>query len=254
MRLSLAIITAKNELRPGVFLLEMHAPQLAQAAQPGQYCMVRCCDAQATDPLLRRPYFIHGVSRASEQCTLLVAAHGRGSSWLARQPPGAALDLLGPLGHGWELRSNTRNLLLISEAPTITALTYLAQAAIEREIAVTLLCHFRSEAAMYPPALLSPEIEYHVCLGAQSAGLVELAAPYLSWADTVCCSVSRETLQAFYQHYERLRQPPGAQAILLRQFICGSGVCLTCAVETNTGQKLACHDGPVFPIEDIVKL
>jgi dihydroorotate dehydrogenase electron transfer subunit len=252
MRLSLATIIVNSELRPGVHLLELRAPQLAQAAQPGQYCMVRCCDSQASDPLLRRPYFIHGAQRANEQCTLLVAARGRGSSWLARQPPGTTLDLLGPLGHGWELRPNTHNLLLIGEAPALTALTLLAQSAIEQEIAVTLLCHFSSEAAIYPPSLLSPEIEYHVSLGPDRAGLVELVAPYLPWADTICCSVSRETLQLLYERFERLRQPGSAQAILLRPFVCGSGVCLTCSVETNAGLKLACHDGPVFALEDIV--
>src|SRR5450755_1904235 len=115
MRLSSATIIANTEIRPGLRLLELRSPHLAQAAQPGQYCMVRCCDALATDPLLRRPFFIHAIQRAGGQCSLLVAARGRGSAWLARPPEHATLDVLGPLGHGWEVRPHARNLVLIGD-------------------------------------------------------------------------------------------------------------------------------------------
>ncbi len=141
-------------LRPGIHLIEMHAPYLAQAAQAGQYCMVRCCHPLAYDPLLRRPFFIHGVQRAQGVCSLLVNVRGRGSAWLARQAVGAELDILGPLGHGWQIRSTVRNLLLIGAESQIAALTLLAQVALAQELAVTLLCICPSEDQAYPPTLL----------------------------------------------------------------------------------------------------
>ncbi len=253
MRLSTATIMANTEIRAGVHLIELHAPYLVQAAQPGQYGMVRCCDALASDPLLRRPFFIHTVQRAHEQCTLLVAARGRGSSWLVKQPPGATLDLLGPFGHGWEVRPNVRNLLLISAGEMIGALTFLAQWAIEQELAVTLLAQYANIEDIYPPALLSPEIEYHVTLSDNGADkIVEVAGNYLAWADAVCCAVSHETLETLYSRYERLRQKHIAQGLVVRPLVCASGVCLTCAMETRSGPKLTCRDGPVFEIGEIV--
>src|SRR6266849_4038459 len=139
LRLSIATITSNIEIRTGVHMIEMHAPQLAQAVQPGQYCMVRCCHAEATDPLLRRPFFVHSIQRGQGLCTLLVYVRGRGTSWLAQQQEGATLDILGPLGHGWTVRPTVRNLLLISEEAYITSLILLAQNAIEQELAVTLV-------------------------------------------------------------------------------------------------------------------
>ena len=139
MRLYTAIITANTEIRPGLHLVELHLPALAQAVQPGQYCMVRCCHPAATDPLLRRPFFVHTVQRRQGLCTLLVHIRGRGTSWLSTQREGAALDILGPMGHGWEVRSTVRNLLLVSEGSMFTAVTLLAQSAIEQELAVTLV-------------------------------------------------------------------------------------------------------------------
>jgi len=253
MRLTIATIISNTRVLPGVHLLELHAPQLAQAARPGQYYMVRCCDALATDPLLRRPLFIHTVQRARAQCSLLVAERGRGSAWLARQPERASLDVLGPLGHGWEVRPDVRNLLLIADGAFISSLTLLAQMAIEQELAVTLLCQFASATEIYPPTLLSPEIEYHVTTSESGATpLVELVGGYLSWADAVYCSVSLETARELYHRYEPLRQRHTAQSIITRPLVCASGVCLTCAVETQSGSKLICRDGPVFALEDIV--
>lgn len=248
MRLSIATITANTTLRSGVHLIEVKVPQLAQAVQPGQFCMVRCCHPLAQDPLLRRPFFIHGVQRSQGLCTLLVTVRGRGSAWLAQQQVGMQLDLLGPLGRGWQLHATARNLLLIGEEAQIAALPMLADVALRQDMAVTLLCLSSSVEEAYPPALLPEEVEYHVVTG----DLLVAAGGYLTWADAVCCSVSRETLTALYWRYERMRKHNFAQGVLLQPLVCGSGICLTCSVETRTGQQLICRDGPVFAARKII--
>jgi dihydroorotate dehydrogenase electron transfer subunit len=247
VRLTLASVTANTPLRPGVHLIELHAPYLAQAALPGQYCMVRCCHPQAHDPLLRRPFFIHGVQRAQGLCSLLVNVRGRGTRWLAQQALGSELDILGPLGRGWQIRPTVRNLLLLGAEPQIAALTLLAQVALAQELAVTLLCLSPSDDEAYPPALLPEEVEYHVVTG----DLLAEVEGYLNWADAACCSLPRDTLLACYHRYERMRRRHFAQGVLLQPLVCGSGICLTCNVETRTGQHLICRDGPVFAVRDI---
>lgn len=288
MRLLTATVTANTEIYAGVHLIEMHAPQLAQTAQPGQYCMVRCCDALASDPLLRRPFFIHTVQRARGVCTLLIALRGRGTSWLVKQQEGAALDILGPLGHGWVVGPTVRNLLLISEGVMISAVTLLAQQAIEQELAVTLVNLCAGPEEIYPAVLLPAEVEYHVYTPGSNPGqdAEERAAQarppripttptltgrtdhllkssivppqaignYFAWADAACCSVSHGTSQALYQQYERVRQKHFAQGIVLRPLVCGGGICLACTIETLSGPKLACRDGPVFDLGEIVAL
>jgi dihydroorotate dehydrogenase electron transfer subunit len=247
VRLSLATITANTALRPGVHLIEVHVPYLAQAAQPGQYCMVRCCHPLAHDPLLRRPFFIHGVQRAQGLCSLLVNVRGRGTAWLAQQSVGSALDILGPLGHGWLIRPTVRNMLLIGAESQIAALTLLAQVALTQDLAVTLLCLCSSDGEAYPPTLLPEEVEYHIVTG----DLLIEAESYLNWADAACCSLPHDTLLTFYHRYERMRWRHFAQSILLQPLVCGSGICLTCNVETRAGQQLICRDGPVFAVREI---
>lgn len=258
MRLSSATIISNTEIHAGLSLLHVHSPYLAQAAQPGQYAMLRCCDVRASDPLLRRPFFIHATRRDQQLCSFLVAAHGRGSAWLARQSAQATLDILGPLGHGWEVHNTARNLLLIGEGTRLASLTLLASMAVEQELAVTLLCQFDDEAEVYPPALLLPEIEYHVTTpGSGTKPLVELVGDYLAWADAVYCAVSLATAQALYRSYERLRLTHTrhiAQCLVTRPFACASGVCLACAIDTHAGTRLVCRHGPVFALGEVVSL
>ncbi len=251
MRIHLAPLIATTLIRPGVQLLELHAPNLAQTVQPGQFCMVRCCAANASDPLLRRPFYVHSINRSRGTCTFYVHVQGRGTAWLAAQQEGAILDILGPLGHGWTLRPTTRNALLIGEERSISSLTLLAQIALEQDIAVTLINQTLEES--YPPALLSPEVEYHIVTEQQDKNLIETLTPILPWADASFSSVSHETSLALYTHFERLRGKGFAQGTNPRPLVCGTGVCFACSVETRTGQRLVCRDGPVFDMRDIVR-
>ncbi len=257
MRLYTAPIISNSTLRSGVHLLEIYLPQLAQAVQPGQYCMLRCCHPAASDPLLRRPFFVHSVQRSQGLCTFLVHVRGRGTAWLADQNAGATLDILGPMGHGWEIRSTVRNLLLVSEGDTIAALLLLAQSAIEQELVVTLVGQFATATDVYPPALLSPEVEYHIVTTDGSQGqagqIANILGAYLPWADAACLSVSHETSTSLYNQYERLRTKHFAQGTILQPLVCGNGVCLTCSVETHAGARLICRDGPVFTLRDIAR-
>ncbi len=253
MRLHSTTITETTPIRSGVQLLTVHAPNLAQTVQPGQFCMVRCCPPDASDPLLRRPFYVHGVNRSRGTCTFYVQVQGRGTAWLALQPEGTVLDVLGPLGHGWTLRSTIRNALLLAEERSISALTLLAQVALEQDIAVTLINQSRTIEESYPPALLSPEIEYRVVTEQQDKNLLQTLPEILPWADAAYCSVSHETSSALYTRFERLRAKNFAQGTITRPLACGTGVCFACSVETHSGQKLVCRDGPVFDLRDSVR-
>lgn len=257
MRIYTTTVTANTEVRPNVRLLEMYAPQLAQSVQTGQYCMIRCCPAGASDPLLRRPFFIHTVRRDAGICIVLVHVRGRGTSWLAAQREGSQLDVLGPLGHGWRVRPTVSNLLLVSEGAGIVGLTFLAQIALEQEVSITLVAAYENEASAYPPALLPPEVEYHIVTEDGSNGhqgnLLSMLGNYVQWADAVCLCVERETAIAAYAQFEKLRHRDVAQATVLHPLVCGNGVCLACSIETRTGTRLVCRDGPVFDLREIAR-
>ncbi len=257
MRITSARIIHTTTVREGLHLLEVHDPQLAQAVQPGQYCMVRCCHALARDPLLRRPYFVHSVERTQGHCRLLVQVRGRGSAWLAQRQVGEELDIMGPCGHGWTLYPKLSTLLLIGEEAQLSALLLLAQVALEQGLAVTLVNYAPGGREAYPPALLPSEVEYHIVpAGAGPAAeeaLLQELVPFVNWADASYFAVSHETAFACYRRFERLRRKHAAQGVAVRPLVCASGVCLACTIETHAGAKLVCRDGPAFDLRELVR-
>lgn len=248
MRSLRAKINHITALQASFFLVKLSSPQLVQNAQPGQFYMVRCSAAQSTDPFLRRPYHLHSVQPDQGTCTLLVKQQGRGSSWLVQQAAGVELDLLGPLGRGWIIGPDTTNLLLIAEGERIAAVTQLAQVAVARELAVTLLYLSSPQSLDYPPVLLPAEVEYHLVDG----DLGQVLEPYLLWADALCCSTSLERMQPLYAAYERLRGRNFAQIALWEPLPCGYGACLSCSLKTRSGLSLLCREGPVFMLRNMI--
>ena len=97
-----ATVKSNAEVMPNIYLLWAKAPAIAKAAQPGQFVMVRA--SGDNDRLLRRPLGIHRVN-AKGEIALLYETVGKGTEWLAQRQRGEPLDIIGPLGRGFDIES-----------------------------------------------------------------------------------------------------------------------------------------------------
>jgi len=141
MKQSQCTITSNTEIMPGVNLMWLEAPDIAAAAQPGQFITVRC-----EDFVLRRPFSLHQVSPLPSPSTgedlgegefaILFKAVGKGTLWLSQRQAGDKVDVLGPLGNGFNIPSviarrevprQSKNLLLVAGGIGMAPLCFLAQ-------------------------------------------------------------------------------------------------------------------------------
>ena len=81
------------------YLFTFRAPALASEANPGQFAMIRVNETPY--PLLRRPISLH--AKEGEAIEIFFKVAGEGTSLLARKNEGETLDVLGPLGRGFDL-------------------------------------------------------------------------------------------------------------------------------------------------------
>lgn len=246
-------------------LLRLHLPELARAARPGQAVLVRCAPPGSDDPLLRRALYLAGADPAAATVDLLVVPEERGLAWLAAQPPGARLDLYGPVGAGFALDGRTRNLLLAGAGPALPALLFLARAALARHAAVVLLAAAPAAALLPPPYLLPADVEYQTSAEGEEAlaGLIgsgarapipALAGSLVAWADQVCLALTAPLVAPASEAVRagRLRWERGfALAALAGPMPCGFGACQGCRLETRDGSRMRCKDGPVFDLRDL---
>jgi len=177
--------------------------------------------------------------------------------------PGATVDILGPLGHGFRIDAISR-LLLVAEMPLLPPLLPLLQSA----PAVTLVVEATTR-ALLPPVQSIPE-SVELCLvtrdgSAGYLGPLEVedtppegllrAAPrlleLLAWAERACfsCTPGRYPDLAQMVHKARLYpQADFAQSLVQVPMPCGVGACEVCRVKTRRGEQRACVDGPVFDL------
>lgn len=155
--------------------------------------------------------------------------------------PGTQLTLHGPLGVGFFLPVETRRLGVVAPGGTISRLLPLAESVLRQDIAVSLF----SDAPL--PALPS----------AIEASPVAALPEALAWADFLVIDLPLDKLPALEGILDPARQVrslcPGQVLIHAPMPCVGLADCGVCALKTRRGWKLACKDGPVFMLEDLLE-
>lgn len=92
---SRAVVTASRHISRDVSIVTLRCPDLAAAAEPGNFVNVRVSDR--TQPLLRRPFSIHDAE--GDEIKLMVKEIGKGTEIFCGCGCGTELSVLGPLGN-----------------------------------------------------------------------------------------------------------------------------------------------------------
>jgi dihydroorotate dehydrogenase electron transfer subunit len=251
MKLVKARIESNTRILPNVYLMRVMAPEIASLAHAGQYVMVRC--GEGYDMPLRRPLGIHRISKNG--ISLLYSVVGRGTEWLSQRKAGELVDLLGPLGNGFEVYPSSRNLLLIAGGVGVAPLLALAEHAKASGIKFKLVIGEKNAAKIYPERLLPPGIKAVITTEDGSLGqkgmVTDILPQFISEADQVFVCGPLPMYRAIAKMNKKLGNKP-TQVLLEVVLGCGVGACLSCSIETKQGRKLVCKDGPVFEFSDIL--
>jgi dihydroorotate dehydrogenase electron transfer subunit len=248
MKLEIAKVTANSQPMTDAHLLWLEAPQIAQTVKPGQFVMVRC--GENDEHPLRRPFSIH--QREGKKIALLFNIVGGGTQWLSQRTSGDNLDLLGPLGNSFSIYPNSKRLLMLAGGIGIAPLVFLAEEAVKRGLAVTLLYGASTASQLYPKP--PDAVELITTTEDGSAGkkgmITDLLPDFTNDADqTFACGPL-----AMYQTMAKMSElkTKSVQISLEVRMGCGLGVCYGCTVKTKNGLKQVCQDGPIFELNDIL--
>jgi len=249
-------IVEKETLAPAWWRLILAAPDLSPSPLPGQFLLLRCADRFTC--YLRRPIF-PTFTGAAHFKLLLRPDPDPGLAWLTARLPGDNLDVIGPLGTGFPLAKNVRNLLLVSDSQTLDPLLGQMERAIAAGVSVTLAMGGRRASSLYPITALPPAVEFQAATLDGSLGrrgsIADLLPDLLRWADLVCAAGSTALYRALKRQATqvRLRAEKGFLfgVVLDQSMACGVGACLSCTLATESGLRLTCLDGPVFDLMEL---
>lgn len=198
---------------------------------------------------------IHRVAplSAPTDLALLFSLVGRGTKWLAQRGQGDIIDLFGPLGNSFTPSTEARDLLLVAGGMGIAPLVFLAERGLEAGAGVTLLLGAQTAEQVYPKHSLPPGIKLQVATEDGSIGNRGTVIELLSDFDYGSRQIFACGPVAMYQTLANLiKGQKSIQISMETRMGCGFGGCYGCAIETRSGLRLVCKDGPIFELNDIV--
>ncbi len=225
------------------WFIQISCPEIVREAKPGQFVMVRCGE----ETVLRRPLSIHRIE--GDRLALLHAVIGKGTQWLAARQPGEEVDILGPLGNGFTVHADSRNLLLVAGGMGIAPLIFLADRAVAEGRTVTLLYGTANEDRYPVPARIKTVAATEDGSVGYEGMVTELIPQYLETTDQVFACGPLPMYRDMTAMPELNNKP--VQVSLEMRMGCGMGVCYACTIKTRQGLKQVCKDGPVFELNDI---
>lgn len=246
-------VVANERVTEGVGLIALHAPRVASTIAPGQFVHVRI--ATGADFILRRPFSVHRV--AGERIEILYQVLGVGTLRLAETPAGAPMDLVGPLGHGWEVPDGAAHALLVAGGLGAAPLGMLAESLAQKGVALSVALGAPTASRLVARDLFESvgrRVELATDDGsAGEPGFVTGPAARLLAEERfdVVYTCGPEPMQRAIVGLAQAAGVP-CQVSLERLMACGIGACLSCVVSTTNGLKRACVDGPVFAAEEVV--
>ena len=248
-------VVRNEQLGDGLYRLVLDAPQIAAAAQCGQFVHIACGEGN----LLRRPISICNVE--GDKMTLVFQVKGAGTKWLAGRRAGDLLDVLGTLGHGFRMQELGARPIFVGGGIGVPPLLITMRAAREMGAQPAAILGFRSRPAVILEDAFRKVGETYVCTDDGSYGqhgfVTDVLKTQIAGATAVCACGPKPMLRAVAQIAEAQGVP--CQVSMEERMGCGIGACLVCACELKLkeGQEgvrygHVCKDGPVFDSKEVV--
>lgn len=246
-------VESNEKVVEDVYKLRINSPQIASSAQPGQFVHLLLNEDRSF--ILRRPFSIHRVVKDSFEVLFQVV--GKGTKHLSTIKSGNFLDVIGPVGKGFEIDKGFKNILLLAGGIGIAPLVFLAESLKEEKKDVYVLFGALNFKKLVCLSYLEQCAKKAFCVTEDgSFGFQGLVTEFLSEPLTICkpdiiVACGPEIMLKKVAEFARDTQIP-CQVSLERRMGCGIGACLSCVCETHSGYKRVCVDGPVFEANEIV--
>ena len=247
-----------NNIAPDIYHMKLYAPEIAYHAHPGQFIHIRC--QNNITPLLRRPMSIFDAKK--EWIEILYYVRGIGTSLLAQRKKGEKINIIGPLGHGFNI-SHHHNIWLVAGGMGISPLYFLAQKLKSENKSILLFLGINNISDLNITKLINNIENIKISTNDGSYGfkgyITELVEEYLN--NNYDC-IGTQTLKIYTCGPKpmliKMQQLSERYNILCELSLeaymgCGVGACLSCVCKTRKeNYKKVCTDGPVFNANEVI--
>ncbi|CAD2078125.1 dihydroorotate dehydrogenase B (NAD(+)), electron transfer subunit [Jeotgalicoccus coquinae] len=244
--LQLATAISKSEIADNIYELVLKTALGKYTLRPGQFVHVRV--SKSVEHVLRRPISISNIDKGNNEITITFRAEGPGTKKLAEIKEGETVDVLMPLGNGYNIESAKagEHVLIVGGGIGVPPLYELSKQLHERGVKTTHVLGFNSRKDVFYEADFKAFGETYVATADGTYGTKGFVTDVIGEIGTgfdkfyacgpkVMLKVLDETM------------PMDGFISLEERMGCGFGVCYACVCDTKDGRQVKiCTDGPVF--------
>lgn len=235
-------ITANRQLTAEIYEMRLSG-DTSEISAPGQFVNIRLDGFY-----LRRPISICDWKEG--ELTLLYKVVGRGTKAMAERKEGSALELLCPLGNGYNLdriSQGSERPLLVGGGVGIPPIYGLAKALLARGVrSQAILGYNTKEEIFYEEEFRALGLAVTVMTADGSYGKKGFVTDGFEKTDYVCACGPEPMLKAVWE------KAADGQFSFEARMACGFGGCMGCSCKTKYGAKRICKEGPVLERGEIL--
>ncbi|MEG0830392.1 MAG: dihydroorotate dehydrogenase electron transfer subunit [Anaerovoracaceae bacterium] len=194
---------------------------------------------------LRRPISISQWEDG--EMTIIYKAVGQGTKAMAKMTPGQILDVLCPLGNGYDLTKCGISPVVIGGGVGVPPMYALTKKLVEKGINPKVILGFNSKKdVFYEEEFKNLGGDVKITTVDGSYGTKGFVTDAMGEEDYAFACGPEAMLQGVFE------KVAGGQFSFESRMACGFGGCMGCSCETKYGAKRICKDGPVLVKEEII--
>lgn len=237
---------------------------LAAHVRPGNFVAISV-GGNTSSMVLRRAFAIYrstSLGNGQGQIELVVAPHGAGSSWLAAQPVGARIDVVGPLGTAFGIPTEPARTLLVGGGYGSAPLFGLSEVLKSRGCRVDMVLGASTAMKIYAPLEGKRSVNALVITTEDGStgiqGRVSDVIPEIIDTNSVDVIYSCGPM-GMLEAITAIAREKGVvhQCAVEESMACGIGVCMTCVLPVRGDDGVvrmlrSCIDGPVMDGDRVI--
>lgn len=240
-------ITENKNICLNFYKFSIVSKEIASVAVAGQFCMIGL-----EKVFLRRPLSIYSVDKNKGIVSFLYKVVGKGTDILANLPVGYNVKVLGPLGQGYPLDIKDNAEPVLVAGGTGVASIYFLASCLSKPGSLyygvrkkeELMCLSEFEKMGWKINISTEDGSY-----GYKGFVTDLLTKQIQQNSIVYVCGPTPMMKKIAEIVKD--KNISGYASLEQKMACGVGNCQGCAVKINNSNKMACKDGPVFPISDI---
>lgn len=239
------------------YIIDLSCEDIAHEVVPGQFIHIRT--GCGTDPFLRRAISVCEAAPERGEIKLMIEVVGQGTEMLCSMRRGNTVNVIGPLGKGFDLHlGGNGTCILVAGGIGAAPLVFLARQLkqfLKRPV-IFMIGTGCSEALHIIEGLIVEGIDVMTATDDGSSGyhgfiskLLEESIPTISPAAIYACGPDQmmRTVAAVSKETDT-----PCQVSLEEKMACSVGVCFGCVVQLSNSQMArTCVDGPVFFADEV---